>query len=512
MRKIFLLLSICTLNLNIIHSVWGQNVTILPSGITPNNAGSYPRLTYDQILALPSPQKGDLAMDLTFNHLRFYNGTKWVSLLTTEDISIPLTMAWKAGGTEYDEGKKIILDANGNIYITGYFYGTATFGTSTLTSVGSSDIFIAKYSSNGDLIWIVKAGGVNQDVGVSLALDTNNNLFILGTFQGTANFESSNIISAGSNDVFLAKYNNNGNLQWVKRAGSDGFEQSYDVKTNGNGDVFITGGFWFNATFETTSITSAGDSDIFLAKYSNDGDLAWVKQAGGTGSDIGYAIVLDGNSTVYVTGVFHSTASFGSATVTTDTNGIFIAKFRISDWQWATSATSSSYNVTVGYGIVLDINRNIYITGSFWDTINLGTRSYTSTGGGDLFLVKFNSNGVFQWFQQAGSAEHDLSQNISIDNVGNIYITGYSQGATKLGNISLDAGNGAFLAKFNPIMNTWEWAKKAKGMLTTNSISMAVKGNNDIYTIGNFDYYISFGNFILNSSGYFDIYWVRWVF
>jgi hypothetical protein len=99
-----------------------------------------------------------------------------------------------------------------------------------------------------------KAGGSNAEIGFSVALDSNNNPFIVGTFQGIASFETTNIISSGSNDIFIAKYSSTGDFQWVQRAGGSGFDQGFDIKVNGNGEAFITGCFWGTATFASTTL------------------------------------------------------------------------------------------------------------------------------------------------------------------------------------------------------------------------------------------------------------------
>jgi hypothetical protein len=512
MKTFFLILNICIINVTVIFSISGQNVTILPSGITPNNIGSYPRLTYDQILALPSPQKGDLAMDLTFNHLRYYNGVKWVSILTTEDISLPLSMAWKAGGSNFDAGNKVVIDAIGNIYLTGYFYGTATFGTTTINSAGSSDVFIAKYGSDGNLLWVKKAGGSNAEIGFSVALDSNNNPFIVGTFQGIASFETTNIISSGSNDIFIAKYSSTGDFQWVQRAGGSGFDQGFDIKVNGNGEAFITGCFWGTATFASTTLVSAGGTDIFIAKYNSQGIFQWVQQAGGIKDDICHAIVLDGISTVYLTGVFGGTAIFGASSVTTSTNGIFIAKFRVNDWQWVTSISGDTYSTTVGFDIVIDVNKNIYIAGSFYGTIYFGTNNITSQGNSDIFIAKYNSNGVFQWVKQAGGTNLDICKSIAIDNFANLYVTGTFIENISFGNVSLSGGYSIFLAKFNSTTNLWEWGRKANSMIDVDSMSIAIKASDDVFTTGYFGNFITFGTTTLNTTGNYDIFLARWVY
>jgi hypothetical protein len=151
-RVLFLLL----LSVSIVDA---QNVTISPGGITPALTGTYPRISYDAILALPSPTIGDMAYDITFLCLRVYNGNRWVCTYQLPGEPVNGAFIAAAGGTSDDNASSAAVDALGNVYVAGGYSGTATFGNTSKTSKGDSDIFVAKYNANGVLQWVQSAGG-----------------------------------------------------------------------------------------------------------------------------------------------------------------------------------------------------------------------------------------------------------------------------------------------------------------------------------------------------------------
>lgn len=250
-------------------SIYAQNVTILPSGITPLPAGALPRLSYDAILALPSPITGDMAVDLTFKCLRFYTGARWARLINDDDLNLPAVTAWAEGGSSGDYGYGVGTDGNGNIYVAGRFAGTATFESTNIVSSGGEDIFLAKYNRAGALQWVKKAGGTGDDRASAITVDANGNAYITGRFWGTATFGATNLVGTGQYDIFVAKYNTSGTLEWVKNAGGTGYDIGNGISlSNGGAVVYITGGFFYDATFADTTVTSAGNTDIFIASYS----------------------------------------------------------------------------------------------------------------------------------------------------------------------------------------------------------------------------------------------------
>ena len=157
----------------------------------------------------------------------------------------------EAGSTAYDEGYDISADASGNTYTTGYFSGTVNFGSIQLTSSGVTDIFIAKVNSQGVYQWAVKAGGVGPDKGYAIKTDAQGNSYITGFYYGTAYFGTTSITSVNSSqDVFLAKYNSSGILQWVVSAGGSDGDIGNGVNLDNNGNVVITGQFQGSAVLE----------------------------------------------------------------------------------------------------------------------------------------------------------------------------------------------------------------------------------------------------------------------
>src|ERR1022692_4879088 len=184
-----------------------------------------------------------------------------------------------------------------------------------------------------DWLWAEKAAGVADEQGNSIAVDSSGNSYVTGYFNSTTiTFGSTTLTTAGGYDIFIAKYNANGNVVWAKRAGGSGDEGGYGIAVDGSGNSYVTG--YFNSssiTFDTITLTGAGGNDMFIAKYDSSGNVMWAKSAGGSNNDIGNGIAVNSSGISYITGNFTSSSiTFGSTTLTNasnDTSDIFIAKY-----------------------------------------------------------------------------------------------------------------------------------------------------------------------------------------
>jgi Beta-propeller repeat len=510
MKKLSLLL--CFLGAVVLS--FAQNVTITPGGITPAMTGAYPRISYDAILALPNPAKGDMAFDMTFNCLRVYTGAKWICTYQSPSDPTPNLIALaSAGGTSDDEGYGIAVDGSSNVYVTGYFQGTATFGTTTKTSAGLSDIFVAKYNSSGALQWVQSAGGTLGDGGRGIAVDASGNVYVTGWYRGTATFGTTTKTSAGDVDIFVAKYNSSGAFQWVQSAGGTLGDGGRGIAVDGSGSVYVTGLYEGTATFGTTTKTSAGGDDIFVAKYNSTGTLQWLQSAGGTLSDVGIDIAVDGSGSVYVTGLYEGTATFGTTTKTSaGASDIFVAKYNSVGvtWDWVQSAGGTSDDV--GYGIAVDGSSNVYVTGYYQGTATFGTgiAIKISAGFSDIFMAKYNSSGAFRWVESEGSTSDDFGKGIAVDGSGNVYVTGiYGSTATFGTTTKTSAGfSDIFVAKYNS-NGALQWVQSAGGTSFDEGYGIAVGGSGNVYVTGIYGSTATFGNNSLTSAGATDIFVAR---
>ena len=375
------------------------------------------------------------------------------------DINGNWLWAKQAGGTDYDDGYSIAVDVNGNSYVTGYFYGSATFGTTTLTSSGSDDIFVAKLDINGNWLWAKQAGGTSYDYGNRIAVDAYGNSYVTGYFKSSScSFGTITLNSSGYEDIFVAKMDSNGNWMWAKQAGGTSEDGGTSIAVDANGNSYVTGSFKESANFGTTTLTSSGSWDIFVAKIDHNGNWLWAKQAGGTDNNGGISIAVDANGNSYVTGGFYgSSCSFSTITLINSSieySDIFVAKIDYNgNWLWAKQAGGTSYDY--GEGIAVDDNGNSYVTGRFGDSATFGTTTFTSSGDSDIFVAKLDSSGNWLWAKQAGGTDDDDGNGIAVDDNGNSYVTGYfwssaTFGATTLTSSS-DYGSDIFVAKLGEV-------------------------------------------------------------
>lgn len=360
--------------------------------------------------------------------------------------------AKRAGGTNYDYGNGIATDAAGNVYVTGLFIGTATFGSLSITSTTVDyDVFLAKYDSNGNALWVQKGGGTVWDVGNGISVDPAGNSYITGGYRNTATFGTTSFTSAGNYDIFVAKYDTNGSFVWAKSAGGTGDDRGHSISVDAAGNSYLTGFFKGTVIVASSVIVSAGDSDIFLIKYSASGNPQWAKRAGGTGIDEGNSIKIEPSGNIFVTGFYTDTATFDTATVNGYGNtDAFVGKYDFKgDLIWIKKYGGPQNDK--GYGISLDTFSNVYVTGSFWGTGQFDTITSMSFNQDDAFVSGIDNTGKTKWVLSGGGVNIDVSRGIAASSYGRCYITGYYSGTAMFDtlNISGISDNDLFVAKID---------------------------------------------------------------
>ena len=431
------------------------------------------------------------------------------------------TWEWavKHGGTSNDFGTEICTDAAGNSYMIGYFSGTITVGGLQLVSLGSSDVCVIKSNSLGEVEWAVKAGGANGDAGWDIALGPEGSVYITGYFWGGAYFGSTMLTSVGQFDIFVAKLDNYGNWQWARRAGGAVYDHGYGIATDADGNCFVTGYYTGSATFGTVNlIDSPIYGEEFVAKLDSAGNWLWASTSTCAEASSGQAISTDGAGNAYVTGNYNSDITFGSTSLSC--NGVsdpFVAKISPGGtWLWAVRgdgdgnewANSIATN-SEGYSV---------ITGGFIsDYLVFGDTTLPGEGfEAEIFVAALDAQGIFQWASYAGALTYtDEGRDVALDAYGNAFITGYFQSYTgtpaHFGTTSLVSygGKDTFIAKVNNT-GVFQWAVHAgsASMSGDSGMGIDVTTGGMLVVTGNFSTTATFGPFSLVASGT-DIYIVR---
>ena len=266
------------------------------------------------------------------------------------DLNGSLLWAKRAGGTSSEEGRGITALSDDSTVVTGYYSGSlVTFGPgeaneTSYGTAGNLDIFVAQYNPNGTLAWAKRAGGTTGDYAKGITAISDNSTIVTGYFTGTATFglsesNQTTLTAFSSYDIFIAHYNSDGTLAWVKQAGGTGKDEGLSVAALSDDSAVLTGYFSDTAKFapgetnETTLVTFGG-MDIYVARYNTDGTLGWVKYAGGIGGDTSFGITALSDDSSIATGNYLTSATFGTGetnqTILTSAGSydIFVARFK----------------------------------------------------------------------------------------------------------------------------------------------------------------------------------------
>lgn len=243
-----------------------------------------------------------------------------------------------AGGNGVETGIGIRVDNLGNSYLAGNFASaiadfnnSANSGFSLINSQEStSDVFVAKISSDGTWLWVAQGGGQSSDGGSAIDLDSTGNIYVTGYCMNTSKFGATSISCSGNSDIFVAKmHNNNGNWIWAVKAGGSGIDISRSIKVNSNGNLYVCGEFGNTSSFGNINISSVDTKNAFIAKMNcagNNHEWVFAEGIGGSGTDVCQGIAIH-SSGITLSGIFSGNITVGNTQlISSGETDIFVAK------------------------------------------------------------------------------------------------------------------------------------------------------------------------------------------
>lgn len=363
-----------------------------------------PQATADQFLSWSGACSGRGACSITMD------GDKDVQVL----FGKPGQVLWaKQFGSSNDTGlefaRAIAIDSRGDLIIVGAFENTISVKPGTdLTSSGSTDILVMKIASaTGAVVWAQKYGGADGQDATDVALDSQDNIYVSGTFGGLINFGGSDYLQADPyGDAYALKLRPDGSYLWAKKLGGAEFQGAQTIAVNG-GNVVVAGTFEPSITIGATTLTTGGNQqDIYIATLSGaDGSVVWAKSFGGTSYDDVAAIDIDRNGSVLATGRIDSPVNFGGGVLTPAGRDVFILKLAGSTGAHQVSARFGAAGIDTGQGISADSLNNIVLTGDFNGTVDFGCAApvvASQADRNDMFLAKFSPAGSCLWAKGFG--------------------------------------------------------------------------------------------------------------
>lgn len=420
----------------------------------------------------------------------------------------PMVYGWSQsfGSASDQSAYDITKDASGNIIIVGELYGTVDFGGGPLVSAGGSDIFIAKFDAAGNHLWSKRFGDAAFQGANAVTTDAGGNIVVVGTASGTVDFGGGPIATAGNGDVFVARFSPAGGNIYSNVFGDANVDFAGGVAVDASNNIVVVGQFAGSIDFGGGMLTSAGNYDIFVAKINPLGVYIWSKSFGDVQYDYGQGVATDSAGNVILIGSYGGTVDFGGGPlVSAGSNDIVVAKFNgTGAHTWSKSFGNTGYETP--YGIVLDDMDNIIVDGYFSGTVDFGG-GFLPGAGLEAFLVEFDPTGAHVWSKSfGGSAPTQIADAVDRGANGDIVIAGYFNGDIDLGAGTVYAVGGwnGFVARYDATGN-YIWSQTFGNAPTTYAYGVVMDAAGNVAVTGDFNGDIDFGGGNFTSSG-FDAY------
>ena len=412
------------------------------------------------------------------------------------------------GSPSWDYVNGIETDKDGNTYIAGAYSGELKTDSKSYETEGKHDLFVAKYNPKGKLQWVWNAGGKQSDKLTALYVNENNELYVSGIITGEVVMKKEKIDGKGKK-LILAKLNKRGKLDWIKNFPIPSPASMYQMYQSNNG-ILVAGTFRKELIIEGESVKSKGKEDIFIARFTAEGKLEKLKSYGGKGKDIITAFAGGFNNTIFLSVNHQGDINFGDYKLASKGQGItgaFITAIN-SDLEpdWLHEIHGEHY-VQVS-GIAPTKDNKLYISGNFTHSIQYGEYELTSTGATDFFTAKIDTLGHPLWMKSYGTTFADYASNIELNAAGGIMLNGTFNDTLMLDTMLLYAIDGNATAFVSQIDKTGRifWAESIGGKNNVTSHHSTIDKQGNILLSGSFSGKISNDEFDITSQGDEDIY------
>ncbi len=410
-----------------------------------------------------------------------------------------------AGGERWDLANDIVIDDDKNVYMAGGFEQTAFFGSDSLVSAGERDVFIAKYDSLGTLVWLKSAGGKKYDNVIDMEIDSENNLLLTGNFQDTSYFEGQEIIARGYMNNFIAKYSSDGNLIQLKSINVDSRANKLFITLTNNNDFFLSGTYYEQMSIDYDTINAEGKTNMFIARFSNDFISISLMNISGFADNIlkdikyfddRFFIICEFTDSIEINNYkYWSYGSTDALMLKADTAGNIL---NVKHFAGFGKDNASS--------LIIDADSSIYISAEFESKLYFDEDSLISEGGKDLLLMKTDKDFNTIWYRQIGSTTDEYANTLLKNTVNAVYLTGSFIDSLAIENrsiVSEDMTADMFMAKFMPDGENIG-LKQAGGSGNEYNNVVVNDPDNYLYIIGNFSYNFAFETDSISSDSIFE--------
>jgi hypothetical protein len=404
----------------------------------------------------------------------------------------------KAGGTF---AERITRDDEGNTYLTCGYRDTIIIGDQKLVTEESYSGILAKYNANGELVWAKNLATKGGAVVAAIAVDISG-IYVAGTsgyyYGDTTIVGNDTLLGYGNDDIFIAKYDKNGNALWARNAGGEWPDEIVSgIAIDAEGNVVLNGysnsdtsHFWGQDYYYS-------DGGIYTIKIDREGKIIWVRQGGGLNSARGAGVATDARRNVYASGFIRTPGKFGGYTLPDSGNNFFVIKYDAEgSIKWVRTAKSEG---CFGFSVATDKLGSVYVYGGLSDTVVFGnyllrpTRANTD----DLFIAKYDGEGNLQWAKNTiQTKSFKYPEGFYIDDSGCIYVSHSLIDTTTIADTTIVKNSRdliykptQFLAKLNRNGHC-VWVKE---IYATNTEAICVDPDENVYFTGGFRKSVVFG-------------------
>jgi hypothetical protein len=409
------------------------------------------------------------------------------------------------GDATAQSGVAVNVDKAGNVLLAGAFQGTMNLGAMTLTSAGAYDVFIAKFSPAGELLWAKSFGDASNQQAQGIAADANGNVFVTGTFVNNINFGGGTLTSNTQffQDVFLAKFAPDGTHVFSQRFGGSDIEDVYSLAVDASGNAILAGAFQLSVDFGGGTIVSKGLFDAYVAKFGPSGTLMWVKQFGDAAEQKARSVSLDAQGNLLLAGQAAGSIDFGGGETSAPGNpSAFAAKLDPNGghlWSkvWGSLGKASVNAISPGPG------GQMALAGAFTGSITFGSEKWENSNVDDGFVVVLGPSGEHVWSRRFGDDGAQAATAVAITAAGDVLLAGGHTGVIDLGAgpITSKEGFDGFLAKFDT-SGCPRWVRSYGGPLVQSPLALTFNPvSGGALVTGSFSGAVDFGAGPVQSNG-----------